>query len=89
MTNDLCEQTAIYDDGAEGCGHSEATVELVGGAMVCVPCYHGLMESADADFGYTPGEDRSPTEQLILENPAFLPDHEVKVLLAKYRASRR
>lgn len=58
---------------------------------LCPDCPESCEAEAEYDdsaFGYTPGEDRSPAETRILENEAFLPDHEVQALLAKARAGR-
>jgi hypothetical protein len=41
---------------------------------------------ADADFGYTPGEDRCPAAERILANEAFLDNAELAVLITCHPA---
>jgi hypothetical protein len=80
-TIDQCPECAT----ATNCGHADATNLTHDGFSLCAECYADwhldVMASADAAFGYTPGEDLSPTQTRILENEAFLPDHEVRALL--------
>lgn len=78
---DFCEDC----QNATTCGHPDALNTTHDGTTLCAECYADYIEdcnaAADASFGYTPGEDRCPTATRILENEAFLPDHEVRALI--------
>lgn len=86
-----CEVEAECDMEAPSdgtCGHGDATHELADGTVACTPCLYAEYERADAQLGYIPGEDRCPTARRILENEAFLPDHEVRALITCHPSCR-
>lgn len=68
-----------------GCNNPVAPVHPNSSVGQCHECYLTEMEYLDqTGFGYTPGEDRCPTADRILDNEAFLPTSEVRRLLAAH-----